>query len=357
MSMKPWLACVVLVFVAGADHTSGPSTLRVLGVGEISALERVWASQGTEYANTDSLVACDLGQGKVGLFATAKEGHRIDLFDAATGRYMKSFSREGEGPGEMLRPNGIAVVELPSRVSRKGAVQSFVLVVERDTHRVQAFGVQSLEPAGIFGEEILTRPYGVAVETTERDGTRVYVTDTDVAPEKTIKVFRLHLEGGAVSGEFVRHMGEASGIGAIQKAESITVDPRSGRVLVCDESEEAPNVKVYARDGAFTGITFADRFLKGDPEGIVVCEHQGRRYVILTEQRKEITIWHLFDANNYRRLGRFTGRPTVANTDGICLYTKPFGPFSEGAFFAVNDDADIHAFALADVFRIGWGTR
>ena len=48
--------------------------------------------------------------------------------------------------------------------------------------------------------------------------------------------------------------------------------------------------------------------------------------------------------------GAFSGAVT-ANTDGVALTGRSFGPFSRGAFYAVHDDGNVAAFDLAEIVR------
>jgi len=314
---------------------------------------QVWASSGVRYANTDSLASCVLPDGSVRLFATAKDGHRIDVFDASTGRHLEAFGRRGSGPGELEYPNGIAAVGLsPATPMAPGdAVRPVVLVVERDNARVQAFWPDSLRPAGVFGTGELVRPYGISVSAA-RGGPVVYVTDTRVPHEQTVHMYRLRLDGARVVAEHLGAFGDAAGSGVINEAESLVVDDRFGRVLLCDEAGKPRNVKVYTLDGRFTGTTFADGLVHGDPEGIVICDGPQGGCVILTDQQHDITVWHLFDRRTYRHLGAWTGKPLIANTDGICVHPGKFPGFEGGALFAVHDDADIRAYRLEDIVKL-----
>lgn len=317
-------------------------------------IPQAWASSGTTYADTDSLAACTTPDGKTMLFATSKQGHCIDIFDGETGRFVRRHGRQGAGEGDFNRPNGIAVVEFPVAGATTAPAWSptrpVVFVVERDNARVQAFWPGDLKPAGLFGKEQLKKPYGLAVSY-HPDGILLYVTDNDVPSEHAVKVYRVRLHERNVKAEYVRNLGDATGIGALGKTETVAVDDRLDRVLLCDEAPDQLCVKVYTRNGRFTGRTFGRGLIRGQPEGMAVYDAPGEGVVILTDQQPDITIWHVFDRNDYRHLGAFTGEPTIANTDGVCLYARPFGRFSSGAFFAVHDDSDIRAYDYADVLR------
>lgn len=318
---------------------------------ELRLVSQRWASTGTSYAETDSLTACRLKSGVVRVFATAKDGDRIDIFDGSTGKFVGHHGKSGARVGEFRYPNGIVAVELGSRSPTAHDAQRtpLILVIERDNHRVQAFHPDTLQPAGIFGEDVLTRPYGGAVSY-RGDGAFLYVTDTDVPPEETVRVFRLRRDNqGQIQAQLVRTFGDKDGPGVVHEAESIVVDDKYERILLCDEHANERNVKVYTRDGEFTGRTFGGEHVTREPEGIAIVDTPTGGYIILTDQQKELTVWHLFDRKTYRHLAAFTGQPRVANTDGICVYQAPLRGFPAGAMFAVHDDADVRAYSLAEI--------
>jgi 3-phytase len=338
-----WLASTVLV-AATVTAQQPPE--------QLATIPATWTSVGTAYGTTDSLAVCATGDGRVLVFATAKQADRIDIFDADTGRFVRSHGCTGSAVGQFRYPNGIVAVRLPRAATpgRNTSDDAAILVVERDNARVQAFWADDLSPAGCFGQSELQRPYGGALSTRE-DGTYLYVTQADVPADRAVCVYRLASAGGAISGTFVRAFGDSSGRGVLHEAESVLVDDRMERVLLCDEDKRQRNVKVYTIDGTFTGQTFGDGLIAGDPEGLALFEDGAGGFVVVTDQRKDITIWHVFDRRTYEHLGDFTGIPPIANTDGICLYPQAFGQFSYGALFAVNNDADIHAYSLANVTR------
>jgi 3-phytase len=328
---------------APASHPVSPPTVR-----------QAWASSGGTYDNTDSLATCHDPAGRVLLLATAKKGNRLDVFEAQTGRHLGSFGMAGTRRGQLQRPNGVVTVDFQNvqqaSAGRPESRQEFVLVIERDNHRIQAFRPGSWECLGIFAEASLTKPYGGAVSYDNGEAF-LYVTENDVPPGKTIKVFRLRFDARQATGEFVRDLGDAEGPGAIHKPESIAVDDRLDRVLICEEAPGRKGVRVYTRAGKFTGQIFGQTEVVGDPEGIVVMDQPGDGVVMLTDQQPTITIWHAFDRRTLQHMGCWTGEPVITNTDGICVYEGRLGPFVLGALFAVNDDKDIRGYDLRSVLK------
>lgn len=311
-------------------------------------VKQVWASSGVSFAETDSLAACDAGDGKVLLFASCKNGNRIDVFDAATGKFMRSIGAQGSGPGQFGGPNGLVVARMPRKDDDRNAaaVEQVLFVIERDNARVQCFRVSDFAPIGLFGADELGKPYGGDVSY-GAGGVVLYVTDAKPRDGRRVRRYSVSLEDGKVTAKFLGSFAEKRGTGAVEKPESILVDDARDRVLVCDEIER--DVKVFTRDGKFTGTTFGRGQVQVEPEGIAMIRAIADGAVIVTDQRPSISVWFAYDRDNFQPLGSFTGDPVVANTDGICVFEQPFGPFRKGALFAVNDDQDVHAFDLADI--------
>lgn len=314
---------------------------------EPAQVPQAWKSSGTQYDNTDSLAACRVGNA-VHVFATSKDGDRIDIFNGATGAFIRAHGQTGTAPGQFRRPNGVVVVEFGRSAPQVPPVQTkpVVMVIERDNDRVQGFWPTDLSHAVTFGTGELHRPYGGAVSY-RPDGPFLYVTDTNVSPDQVVKVYRLAFKNGEVRAKHIRTFGETSGPGQIGEAESIIVDDEHGHVLLCDEVGK--NVKVYSATGDFTGKTFGDGLVGGDPEGIAVYDHADGGFVILTDQRPSISIFHVFQRKTYDYIGAFTGTPNIANTDGICLYPSKVGDHPAGMLYAVHDDADVRAYSIKQI--------
>ena len=79
--------------------------------------------------NIDSVATHAMDDGSAWLFATAKEGNVVRIFDAATGALVRDLGGPGGEPGQFSRPNGIA------------ARDGLLVVVERDNRRVQIFEI------------------------------------------------------------------------------------------------------------------------------------------------------------------------------------------------------------------------
>lgn len=361
-----WVVVSVMV-LSGMGCQSMPEGEVVSG--ELPVVAEVWRSCGFEPANTDSVA---IGPGPWGdaVYATSKDGDRVDVLDLYSGVWMGSFGETGEGLEQMRRPNGIAVV------SASGHHKLFVgiAVVERDNGRVQLFGTEHASWGGLdhrrvypplyrpempdevleFGKGELVRPYGIA-SATVGDHLCFFVTDTDCPLDETVKVYAIHDEGdGAIGFDLVHRFGSTDPAWSIGEAESIVVDAERGLVYLSDEDPARKDVVVYTLAGEPAGMRIGGGVIEGDPEGLALLEHEGRSCLLVTDQRPEITVWHVFDRVTGDLLGSFTGSNGIANTDGIAVLQRSK---SEGGgwLVAVDDDAEVVAYRLGDLPVFGDG--
>jgi len=310
-------------------------------------------TQRDESNNVDSPALWHGPDGQNWLLATAKEGNSIIVFDAATGERITSFGQTGSETGELLRPNGIAVID------------DLALVVERDNRRVQVFSLPAFEPLGYFGANVLRKPYGIAIDQTEK-GYELYVTDNYEMPDESIPPVdslgqRVHhfsfiTEQKAIKAKHIQAFGDTEGDGVLYKVESILLDRKLDRLLIADEYEMQRNIKIYTPDGNFTGKIIPHEYFNYEPEGIALwpCDADTSGYYITTDQDVLNNYFSVFERKSLQYRGSFAGKIT-RNTDGIALTQKSFGDFSNGAFYPVHDDGSITAIgweAIADSLKL-----
>jgi 3-phytase len=314
------------------DPSQRPTSVAVAEVSE-SFLTR---SQPED--NLDSLaVAPEHGW----VIGTTKGTHQLVVFDADNGREVRRIGGEGDTHGSFRRPNGVAVVD------------DLVMVVERDNTRVQVLQLPDFEPVGVFGEEILQRPYGIAIHRMRDGFYDVYVTDQfeidgadpsgDPRLAERVKQFRIAVDDGRLQSKLVRTIGETSGEGALWKVETIALDSDLNRLLVADEHERRMDVKVYTLDGVFSGVTFGSDIITSEPEGIALRPCGKNGVWVVTDQHDTVSLFHLFDRQTFDHLGVFAGEVT-ANTDGIAVNPLASVRFPGGAVYAVDDDSRMAAF-------------
>jgi 3-phytase len=318
-----------------------------------------------EPLNIDSVAVHAGVGGATWLFATAKTGHVIRIYDAATGAHVRDLGLQGNGVGEFLRPNGVV------------AQDGLLIVVERDNHRVQAFALPTLAPLGTFAAEALVKPYGAYLEAVDGNRRyRLYVTDNyelpgeQIPPDaelgRRVSVWDLAVERDAagvptgLNATFARTFGETSGPGVLRVVESIHGDPKHDRLLIAEEDPASGIViKVYSFAGRFRNEVIGEGVFTTQPEGIQLFECGDDGYWIATDQDVARNVFHLFDRRTLAHVGAFEGGVT-RNTDGIGLTQMRFGPFRAGALYAVHDDQAVAAFdwrAIARALGLPRGCR
>jgi len=298
-----------------------------------------WVSQAFLDDNLDSLVYWPKNQWVI---TTAKGTHDLVVFAARRGELVTRFGQAGSGAGQFLRPNGIAVSD------------NLLFVVERDNHRVQVLRLPEFQPLGTFGEDILRKPYGIALYLSEEDRYEVFISDNYETPGgnippvsrlgERVKHFQLDLHGMGIEARFVRSFGETQGEGILHKVESLAVDSLYDRVLIAEELQTEMAIKIYTPEGEFTGRILGRQIFKFEPEGIALYTEGDGGFWVFTDQEENRTIFHVFGRVDLDYLGSFSGEK-AANTDGICITDLPFPGFPRGALFAVHDDRQVAAFS------------
>lgn len=303
--------------------------------------------------NIDSPAFWQSKDGKTNyLIATSKSNHNLFLYNAETGKFIKTIGQKGIGPVEFARPNGILVIE------------DLLLVCERDNHRVQVLSLPDFKHIGFVGEAILRRPYGMTIFKKD-SGYELYVTDQydggddsylplDELDER-VKHFRFTLSVGKIDSKHIKSFGDTKGPGLLFIVESIWADPVNNTLLIAEEDKNQNLCKVYDLDGNFKNIVIGDDIYEYQAEGIALFDcGNGEGYWFCTDQDFYLTrnnTIHIFERKTFEYVGSFiTGQ--TDNTDGIWLTQTPFGKFTKGALFAVDNDGGVGAFDLAKIIEI-----
>jgi 3-phytase len=322
---------------------------------DTARVAETWISALDTGANVDGPTVYFGSDGAPWIIASAKTANVLIVLDAHTGKELRRVSGPGTGEGKLSRPNGVLVIG-----------DSLLLVVERDNHRVQGFRLPSFAPAGVFGADRLRKPYGLAALPDTAGGWMVYVTDNyETADEQVpalrdlgarVKQYRVALRNGRLSATHVRDFGDTTSAGAIRVTESIFADPDQDRLLLAEELETDSHIKVYSRDGRFTGTVFGRGYFPQQAEGIALYRcGADAGYWVTTDQGATVNTFHLFDRNTFAHVASFAG-PVTNTTDGVALTQRGFGAFPHGAFLAAHADAAVAAFSW-DAIAKATGTK
>lgn len=300
-----------------------------------------WMSAPKLADNIDSVAVWHAPDGAVRLYASAKKTDRVVVFDAADGREIGAIGTSGAAPGQLARPNGVAIVD------------DRLYVVERDNHRVQVFGLPDGAALGTFGADELIKPYGLWIDT-RGERLVVYVTDNyETASETTpppaelgrrVRVYDV-ARNGAFDARPVRAFGATSGEAILRVVESIAGDPAYDQLLIADEE---------LRGGSFTQLYT----LAGEPRqrklGVDVYRHQaeglalyacddGDGVWIASDQDPREQRFLAFDRRTLAFRGAFAPAKT-RTTDGIAIDQRASARFPAGALYAQHDNRAVAAF-------------
>jgi 3-phytase len=287
------------------------------------------------------------------LFATAKEGNVVRIYNAGSGEHLRDLGESGTGDGQFQRPNGVL------------ADAGLLIVVERDNRRVQVFNLPALEYLATFGSAELIKPYGAFLQNTGSTYrlfvTDAYETEDETVPppealDRRVHVFELTVERDrmdraiGVTSSHERTIGATNGRGVLFVVESIWGDAVFDRLLIAEEDPAGGRViKIYSFDGRFTGEVLGEGIFRTQPEGIALFQCSDRSgYWITTDQDRGRNVFHLFDRETLTHIGGFSGDVT-RNTDGIWLMQETLPEFPNGALFAVHDDRAVAAFDWRDI--------
>ena len=303
--------------------------------------------------NIDSPASWRAPDGKTWLFATAKEGKGLVLYDGDTGATLRSVGTEGSGRGQFKRPNGVAVSG------------DLLFVVERDNGRVQVLSLPALATVATFGEGELRQPYGLFIREHASGEREVLVTDAymagedakgdDIPPplpqlDQRVRRYLVRVDGDAVTAVSSGAFGDTTQAGAIRVPESLWGDVANDRLMVAEEDVATGTAyREYTLAGEFSGKTHGLGRFKAQAEGVTLWScPDGSGYWLTTDQFKDLSLFHVFDRKTLEHLGAFAGK-TVANTDGVWLQQSGTARFPLGVFYAVHDDMAVGAFDWRDI--------
>ena len=333
--------------VEGADPLLSAS-----GEAHVSLAE-AFVTARTPADNIDSPASWKAPDGKTWLFATAKEGKGLVLYDGDTGATLRSVGTEGSKPGQFKRPNGVAVSG------------DYLFVVERDNGRVQVLSLPGLATVATFGEGELQQPYGLFIREHASGELEVLVTDAYMAGEdakgddippplaqlnQRVRRYLVRTDGDAVSAVSSGAFGDTTEAGAIRVPESLWGDAANDRLLIAEEDVATGTAyRDYTLAGEFRGTTVGLGRFKAQAEGVTLWScPDGSGYWLTTDQFKDLSLFHVFDRKTLQHLGAFAGK-TVANTDGVWLQQAGTARFPQGVFYAVHDDMAVGAFDWRDI--------
>lgn len=347
------VACIVLASILGACATGDPAVRtnhRALVVTPVT-LGEAWISAESLADTPDSIAVTVDADGRRIAWVTAKSGHRLVGHDVDTGAVVRTLGGEGTAPGQFLRPNGVA------------AAGGLLWTVETNGARAQIIDPADGQALAVFGAGEVALPYGIAVETLAEGHYLAYITDSDqangeaappaAALARRVHVYEVRIADGATPDIRPRTtFGATDGPGALHMVESIAVDAAHDQVLVAEEDARAGQVlKVYRRDGRWTGTNIGTDRYAYQPEGVALyaCP-DGSGWWVASDQHEVGQRYLVFARGSLDYVGAFRGRH-VRMTDGVAIVSVPTPRFPHGAVLVQHDDRAIAAIDWTDIAK------
>ena len=292
-----------------------------------------WISECHPMFNIDSL-ATWTNEKKELIFVTSKNNNDVMIMDRKDGRELARFGNTGNQLGEFKRPNGITIID------------NLIIVLERENHRIQIFGLPKLDLIGTFGNDILVNPYGICslrlIDINNIARYSLFVTDDQ---KKTVFNFIIGMKNNKLM--FVKYypLIENNKPVRLERIESLCPDIKYNRLLVADEISK--NIKIYNLQGEYIE-TIGDNIFIGEPEGMALVKTDPNNGIyITTDQLQNDNKFHLWNRQDLKYLGYFSNK-NIQNTDGICVSQQDYNC---GSFYAVHNDCAIARINLKDILE------
>lgn len=303
--------------------------------------------------NVDSPALWMTPDGDTWIIATTKSTHQLIIYDE-NGETLDRQCKPGSGKNELMRPNGIWVLD------------NYCFVVERDNHRVQIFELPGFTHRGFIGEDKLTKPYGMAAYRDDSGNIQIYITDAyeiveDEIPADSLLGKRvLHYElsnqntenaDWVFDNKFIRYIGATEGEGTIKIPESIYADPTTNTLMIAEEYEPITSVLVYSLDEGKYVKTLGSGLFRYQSEGIALYDcGEGKGYWFFTDQDEGDNTFHIYDRETHDYITSFKSE-TTQNTDGVWLAQVEPDGYPMGIFIPVHDDGGIGIFSIEKLFE------
>lgn len=343
------VATITLFCSACANHQPIADQVKQHDVINEPIIAEAWMSESNIKDNIDSVATWTDANGRVRVYATAKKGDAIRIYDGNTGKTLGSLGSSGKQMGQLSRPNGLFITN------------DLLFVVERDNRRVQVFdlanGARSL---GAFGTKELTKPYGLYVQKHADAGYHVFVTDSFMAGEdakgedilpndadlnRRVRQYRVVRNGQTITATLAHTFGATEGDGRLRVVESVYGDPSHGRLLIAEESmDHHSGLRGYDFSGEYTGPSIGKNIYRHQAEGIaLVACNDGSGYWIASDQDADDQRFLIFDRLSLQHLGSFRPQGT-RETDGVWFHAAAQPNFPHGVLYTQHDNQAVSAF-------------
>jgi hypothetical protein len=285
--------------------------------------------------NVDSIAFWEApNPGDTLMFVTGKDNDRLEVW-----RYPFAASE-------------LAPLLFPANINGVAVDQKSDLLYVSD-RIVSVFSTPGLQLQGTFGQGVVgVGENNLAILNHAGGETWIYVSDDH-------KVHRYNAATRQLLGSFAP---------PVSSIETMLTDDFHQMILVAEEQGPAGNPGVYAfhPDGTPFPRNGTNRFgnngeFDSDEEGMLLYtfpahghSDDGRGFVVVADQRSDVTDFEFFDRQTWSHLGTFRLQG-VSNTDGIASTQRELPGYPLGVFAAIDNDTATAVIGWDAVFAaIGW---
>lgn len=210
----------------------------------------------------------------------------IVVFDATTGRLIRSIGVTGPRIGELDHPVGVTILG-----------DSIALVVERGNRRVQGFHLPDFTSVGTFGDQLLAQPIAIAGYPVS-NAYGVVIADNNGESGRVLQ-FRLTVGNGELVAIHWRTFGSADTLGILA---SIAADGARDVLMIDAAGGTAPGVKIFDLSGRNSHTMLGEPASVARRSALLDCGG-GAAYWIAASGPDSSPTFHVFERGARRRVG------------------------------------------------------
>jgi 3-phytase len=224
------------------------------------------------------------------LFILSKDCSKIFILNALSGKYIKSLGTCGDKVGEFDGPVDMTIYD------------DYLIILEKDNHRVQIFSLPELVYVGFIGEIELSNPNCIESIKLKKDNKEfccLYIGDNlDNKPSRRKCYFRFIFEinkMGIYDTEVLKI--EPDNKGELGYIESIRYDSVHDNLLIVDKLSK--DIKVFNFENNYKKTILKDQF-KGEPGDIDLMKDNNKGMIFIGDFSRLDNFFHIYSRDlNY----------------------------------------------------------
>ena len=218
------------------------------------------------------------------LFVLSNDSNKIFILNALSGKYIKSLGAYGDKVGEFDKPIDMVIYD------------DYLMVLEKDNHRVQVFSLPELIYIGFIGEIELSNPQcieSVKLKKNDKEFCCLYIGDNlDNKPSRRKCYFRFIFEINKMGIYDIETLKiEPDNKGELGLIESIKFDSVNDNLFIVDKL--AKDIKIFNFENNYKETILKDGF-KGEPGDIDLVKDTNRGMLFVGDFSRLDNFFHIY---------------------------------------------------------------